>query len=102
MLKEIAIILVAIICIFFILMGFIPLKYLNAEIFTHSDFAIGIIGFSVFEGLMIFSGFHIKNLYRKKPKHALVFSIIMLTTILFEIYLLWNHWFEWFGFRAAI
>ncbi len=101
MLKEIAIIVVAVVCTFWIFISFIPLGYLNAETFTYGDLAIGLIALSVFGGLMIFNGFHIKNLYHNKPKYAL-FLIILLATILFEIYLLWNHWFEWFGTQATL
>ena len=100
MLKEIVIILGAVVCTFYVFMSFIPIGYLNVEDLNYRNLTIGVIALCIFAGLMIYSGFHIKNLYHNKPKHALVFLIILLVTILFEIYLLWGNWFDWFGLRV--
>ena len=105
MLKEIAIIIGSVVCVFYIFMGFMApsygwimgpglafpgaIGYVNGYAYPVA-LTIGVITLGIFVSLMIYSGFHIKNLYSKSPKAAKVFLVIKLAGILITFVSLWT------------
>jgi hypothetical protein len=95
MLREFAIILVSVACVFYITLGFLAppigwvnglaypgaIGYLNGYAFPVA-LTNGVIALGIFAGLMIYSGFRVKDLYIIKPKYALFFLAILLATTL--------------------
>jgi hypothetical protein len=95
MLKEISIIFVSVVCIFYITLGFMApsygwvnglaypgaIGYVNGYAFPVA-LTLGTIALSIFAGSMIYIGFHIKKLYDIRPKYAIVLLVILLTTTL--------------------
>jgi hypothetical protein len=104
MLKEIAIIISSVVCVFYIFMGFMApsygwimgpklafpgaIGYVNGYPYPVA-LTIGVIALAIFASLMIYSGIHIKNLYSKSPKKAKVFLVIKLIGILITFVSLW-------------
>jgi len=105
MLKEIAIIIGSVVCVFYIFMGFMApsygwimgpklafpgtIGYVNGYAYPVA-LTIGVIALGIFVGLIIYSGFYIKNLYSKSPKAAKVFLAIKLAGILIIFVSLWT------------
>ena len=95
MFRELGIIFVAIVCIFYITLGFMApsygwanglaypgaIGYVNGYSFPVAQ-TLGSIALSIFSGLIIYSGFYIKQLCSNRPKYALVFLAILLATTL--------------------
>ena len=106
MLKEIVILMGSVICVFYITLGFMapPIGWVNGLAYPGAigyvngyafpvALTLGTIALSIFAGLMIYSGFHIKYLYSIKRKYAIVFLAILLTTTLSAstiFYWIWN------------
>lgn len=103
MLKEIVILGLSVICVFYITLGFMALPigwanglaypgaigYVNGYAFPVA-LTLGTIALSIFAGLMIYSGCHINYLYSIRPKYALFFlAILLATTLSFTTFFWW-------------
>jgi hypothetical protein len=102
MFRELGILFVAVVCVFYITLGFMAptygwakglaypgaIGYVNGYSFPVAQ-TLGSIALSIFVGLMIYSAFHIKQLHCKRPKYALVFLAILLATTLSSTTIFW-------------